>query len=93
TSPSFDISVDTVAPEKPVIGVATDDVGSSRGDLSSGSTTDDANPTFKGSAEPGSRVDIYDNGELIGSTMVDENGGWQFTPTTALPEGEHHITT
>ncbi|WP_316389767.1 Ig-like domain-containing protein [Enterobacter cloacae] len=93
TSPSFDISVDTVAPEKPVIGVATDDVGSSRGDLSNGSTTDDANPTFKGSAEPGSRVDIYDNGELIGSTMVDENGGWQFTPTTALPEGEHHITT
>ncbi|EMP9727194.1 hypothetical protein RVY14_004590, partial [Enterobacter cloacae] len=70
-----------------------DDVGSSRGDLSNGSTTDDANPTFKGSAEPGSRVDIYDNGELIGSTMVDENGGWQFTPTTALPEGEHHITT
>ncbi|MCK7342148.1 Ig-like domain-containing protein, partial [Enterobacter cloacae] len=93
TSPSFDISVDTVAPEKPVIGVATDDVGSSRGDLSSGSTTDDANPTFNGTAEPGSRVDIYDNGELIGSTVVDENGGWQFTPTTALPEGEHHITT
>ncbi|WP_409247861.1 Ig-like domain-containing protein [Enterobacter hormaechei] len=93
TSPSFDISVDTVAPEKPVVGLATDDVGSSRGDLSSGSTTDDANPTFKGSAEPGSRVDIYDNGELIGSTVVDENGGWQFTPTTALPEGEHLITT
>ncbi|WP_395306237.1 Ig-like domain-containing protein [Enterobacter hormaechei] len=93
TSPSFDISVDTVAPKKPVVGLATDDVGSSRGDLSSGSTTDDANPTFKGSAEPGSRVDIYDNGELIGSTVVDENGGWQFTPTTALPEGEHHITT
>ncbi|QWS83005.1 Ig-like domain repeat protein [Enterobacter hormaechei] len=93
TSPSFDISVDTVAPEKPVVGLATDDVGSSRGDLSSGSITDDANPTFKGSAEPGSRVDIYDNGELIGSTVVDENGGWQFTPTTALPEGEHHITT
>ena len=93
TSPSFDISVDTMAPEKPVIGVATDDVGSSRGDLSSGSTTDDANPTFNGTAEPGSRVDIYDNGELIGSTVVDENGGWQFTPTTPLPEGEHHITT
>ncbi|MGX5079657.1 Ig-like domain-containing protein, partial [Enterobacter mori] len=93
TSPAFDITVDTVAPEKPVVGLATDDVGSSRGDLSSGSTTDDANPTFKGSAEPGSRVDIYDNGELIGSTVVDENGGWQFTPTTALPEGEHHITT
>ncbi|MEH3480425.1 Ig-like domain-containing protein [Enterobacter cloacae] len=93
TSPSFDITIDTVAPEKPVIGLATDDVGSSRGDLSSGSTTDDANPTFNGTAEPGSRVDIYDNGELIGSTVVDENGGWQFTPTTALPEGEHHITT
>ncbi|MDE4081434.1 MULTISPECIES: Ig-like domain-containing protein [Enterobacter cloacae complex] len=93
TFPAFDITVDTTAPEKPVVSLATDDVGSSRGVLSSGSTTDDANPTFKGSAEPGSRVDIYDNGELIGSTVVDENGGWQFTPTTALPEGEHHITT
>ncbi|WP_235502142.1 Ig-like domain-containing protein, partial [Trabulsiella odontotermitis] len=43
--------------------------------------------------EPGSRVDIYDNGNLIGSVIADDNGSWQFTPTTPLPEGEHHITT
>ncbi|HAS1742483.1 TPA: Ig-like domain repeat protein [Enterobacter hormaechei subsp. oharae] len=53
TSPSFDITVDATAPEKPVLGSATDDVGTIRGDLSNGSTTDDANPTFNGSAEPG----------------------------------------
>ncbi|STQ14019.1 outer membrane adhesin like protein [Enterobacter cloacae] len=93
TSPSFDITVDATAPEKPVLGSATDDVGTIRGDLSNGGTTDDANPTFNGSAEPGSRVDIYDNGEHIGSTIADDNGAWQFTPTTPLPEGEHHITT
>ncbi|MGX9870918.1 Ig-like domain-containing protein [Enterobacter mori] len=93
TSPSFDITVDATAPEKPVLGSATDDVGTIRGDLSNGSTTDDANPTFNGSAEPGSRVDIYDNGEHIGSTVADDKGAWQFTPTTPLPEGEHHITT
>ncbi|EPC6069815.1 MULTISPECIES: Ig-like domain-containing protein [Enterobacter cloacae complex] len=93
TSPSFDITVDATAPEKPVLGSATDDVGTIRGDLSNGSTTDDANPTFNGSAEPGSRVDIYDNGEHIGSTIADDKGAWQFTPTTPLPEGEHHITT
>ncbi|MED5636154.1 Ig-like domain-containing protein, partial [Enterobacter hormaechei] len=52
TSPSFDITVDATAPEKPVLGSATDDVGTIRGDLSNGSTTDDANPTFNGSAEP-----------------------------------------
>ncbi|WP_161804160.1 hypothetical protein, partial [Trabulsiella odontotermitis] len=70
TSPAFDLTVDTAAPGKPTVGSATDDVGSNRGELASGDVTDDANPTLKGDAEPGSRVDIYDNGELIGSTVA-----------------------
>ncbi|MFW0768382.1 Ig-like domain-containing protein, partial [Trabulsiella odontotermitis] len=93
TSPAFDLTVDTTAPGKPSIGSAIDDVGTVRDELQSGDVTDDANPTLKGDAEPGSRVDIYDNGDLIGSTIADENGAWSFTPTTPLPEGEHHITT
>ncbi|WP_238158686.1 Ig-like domain-containing protein, partial [Trabulsiella odontotermitis] len=71
---------------------ANDDVGNVRGDLASGSVTDDANPTLKGTAEAGSRVNIYDNGELIGSAVADSNGAWTFTPTTPLPEGEHRLT-
>ncbi|MEQ4530875.1 MAG: Ig-like domain-containing protein, partial [Mixta sp.] len=93
TSPTIGITVDTEAPEKPVIGTATDDVGDVRNDLTSGSVTDDANPTFNGVAEGGSRVDIYDNGELIGSVVADDNGTWSFTPGTPLPEGGHRITT
>ncbi|WP_447889746.1 Ig-like domain-containing protein, partial [Serratia fonticola] len=74
TSPSVDFTVDSVAPNKPGIGSAFDDVGDIRGELASGSVTDDANPTFKGTAEPGSTVNVYDNGELIGSVMTDNNG-------------------
>jgi hypothetical protein len=93
TSPSVDFTVDSVAPNKPSIGSAIDDVGDVRGELASGSVTDDANPTFKGSAEPGSTIKVYDNGELIGSVMTDNNGAWTFTPTTPLTEGEHSLTT
>ncbi|WNN43675.1 Ig-like domain-containing protein [Winslowiella toletana] len=93
TSPAVEFTVDSVAPEQPVIGGATDDVGDVRGPLVSGGVTDDATPTFAGTAEPGSTIDIYDNGGLIGTVAADENGAWSFTPTTPLAEGEHSLTT
>ncbi|WP_312026941.1 Ig-like domain-containing protein, partial [Enterobacillus tribolii] len=93
TSPAFELTVDTESPDQPSIGSATDDVGEKRGELNNGDVTDDSTPTLKGEAEAGSRVDIYDNGELIGSVVADENGAWSFTPTTPLPEGEHKFTT
>ncbi|WP_037387224.1 Ig-like domain-containing protein, partial [Serratia sp. DD3] len=62
TSPAFVLKVDTTAPEQPVIGNAIDDVGDNRGPLASGSVTDDANPTFKGTAEANSIINIYDDG-------------------------------
>ncbi|MDE7590816.1 Ig-like domain-containing protein [Enterobacter bugandensis] len=93
TSPSVDFTVDSVAPDRPVIGSALDDVGDVRGELTSGSVTDDANPTFTGTAEPGSTIRLYDNGELIGTVMTDNNGTWAFTPTTPLAEGDHALTT
>ncbi|MHA7847653.1 Ig-like domain-containing protein [Serratia sp. D1N4] len=93
TSPAFELKVDTEAPAQSVIGGAIDDVGDVRGPLSSGSVTDDANPTFNGSAEPGSVIKLYDNGNLLGSVTADNNGAWTFTPTTPLVEGEHSITT
>ncbi|MDR9964162.1 hypothetical protein KIF59_23045 [Enterobacter cloacae subsp. cloacae] len=30
---------------------------------------------------------------ILVQRFADDNGAWQFTPTTPLPEGEHHITT
>ncbi|WP_431223585.1 Ig-like domain-containing protein [Serratia sp. L9] len=93
TSPGFGFTVDSEAPGKPSVGSAIDDVGDVRGELVSGSVTDDATPTFKGVAEAGSTVHVYDNGELIGSVTTDANGAWAFTPTTPLSEGDHALTT
>ncbi|MGL5525138.1 MAG: Ig-like domain-containing protein [Aeromonas veronii] len=92
-SGGFDIKIDTQAPSAPTIGTLTDDVGGTQGTLNSGDTTDDPAPKLNGGAEPGSRVDIYDNGTLIGTVIADSNGLWTFTPSPDLSEGEHRFTT
>ncbi|RMU59074.1 hypothetical protein ALP29_200134 [Pseudomonas syringae pv. avii] len=86
----YPINVDTLAPGAPTGQGLTDDVGALTGPILSGDITDDANPTFTGMAEAGSVVMIYDNGNLIGSTMADPTtGAWSFTPSTALLDGAH----
>ncbi|VXC94444.1 hypothetical protein YERSI8AC_250030 [Enterobacterales bacterium 8AC] len=89
----IDIVIDTAAPGKPVLGAAIDDAGAIRGPLASGSVTDDSTPTFTGTAEAGSIINVYDDGKLLGSVTADNNGSWTFTPIDALPEGAHTITT
>ncbi len=54
--------------------------------------TNDTTPTFGGTTEPGSRVDVFDNGTLIGSAVVAPDGSWSFTPGTPLGEGPHSLT-
>ncbi|WP_339521007.1 hypothetical protein, partial [Pseudomonas proteolytica] len=61
TTGNFPINVDTSAPVAPTSQSLMDDVGVT-GPILAGDTTDDANPTFSGSAEAGSVVMIYDNG-------------------------------
>ena len=87
------VIVDTAAPDAPVIGGITDDVGAIQGPLNNGDSTDDTRPTLNGTAEAGSVVAVYDNGEKLGETTADENGNWSFTPETELNEGEHSLTT
>ncbi|VFS89375.1 Uncharacterised protein [Kluyvera cryocrescens] len=58
-----------------------------------GDSTNDGTPIISGTAEPGTTVSIYDDGSIIGSTLVGEDGQWGFTPKPALSEGTHHITT
>src|SRR3989339_780654 len=49
-------------------------------------------PTFMGTGEPGSTITIYSDEVIIGTTTVDEEGNWSFTPETDLTEGDHTIT-
>ncbi|TNV09041.1 hypothetical protein FH968_23505, partial [Buttiauxella sp. B2] len=51
--------------------------------------TNDAHPDLSGKANAGARVNVYDNGTLIGSTTVGADGSWKFTPATALKDGTH----
>jgi hypothetical protein len=91
-SGAFVFDIDTTSPVKPTIDSAEDDVGDVRDPLSNGSVTDDSTPTLHGTAEADSVVTIYDNGKVLGSVTTDSDGQWIYTPTTPLPEGEHHFT-
>ncbi|MBW7985149.1 Ig-like domain-containing protein, partial [Enterobacillus tribolii] len=50
-------------------------------------------PTFSGTAEPGSTVNIIDNGKVIGTATVGDDGKWTFTPDAPLDNGNHDFTT
>lgn len=53
--------------------------------------TEEKRPTFSGKGKPGSVVEIFDNGELIGSAVVGINKKWTFTPNEDMASGEHDI--
>lgn len=72
---------DTTAPEVPVIDIP-----------SNGTVTSNNTPTFSGSAEAGSTVELFDNGTSLGTSTADGSGGWSFTPGGVLGDGEHRIT-
>jgi len=86
------VILDTTAPEQPGMVTAEDNTGAITGPIEPGSVTDETQPTLSGSGEPGDTVSILDNGEVIGSVVIDENGQWEFTPEQPLEEGEHSIS-
>ncbi|MCV6625275.1 MAG: Ig-like domain-containing protein, partial [Cellvibrionaceae bacterium] len=76
-----------------VIDSIEDNVGNYQGELASGDHTDDDIPALTGKVEPGYSVLIYDNGVFLQEVFSNFNdGSWRFSPTTALPEGEHSFT-
>ncbi|WP_432700889.1 Ig-like domain-containing protein [Kluyvera cryocrescens] len=96
TSPptaAVEFIVDTQAPNSVAGLTVVDNVGGQQGPLDNFSQTDDTMPKFSGTAEPGTTVSIYDNGELIGTAQVDSNKIWTFTPDVPLNGGVHSITT
>ncbi|MCQ8229025.1 Ig-like domain-containing protein [Pantoea trifolii] len=86
------LHVDTTAPSKPEILRVVDDEGLHQSWLMPGAKTDDKTPVLSGSAEAGSIVRLYDGSVEIGSAKADQNGRWEITPATELPEGTHSFT-
>ena len=86
-SATLDISVDTSV--SPGVTLALSAESDPEGD----DLISNAQPTFEGTVEPGSRVFMSSNldGEL-GSAIADEQGNWSFTPETNLSDGNHVIT-
>jgi MYXO-CTERM domain-containing protein len=83
TSPSSNtntFTVDTVAPAAPVVLTPAD-----------GSTTNDNTPTYTGTAEPGSTVNVIVDGASVGTVTATAAGTWTLTPTGGLAGGAHTV--
>jgi hypothetical protein len=88
----YSITLDTSAPQAPVIVSVLDDVGPYQGFLQKGDVTDDSRPTIAGTAPAGSVVRLFDNNDVLrGSATADNKGNWEITPVTALADGKHEI--
>ncbi len=89
---AWNITVDTVAPNAPVIVTIEDDIGSIKGNIGKNGVTDDKRPTLNGTAEANSLVTIYIDGIAVGSTRANGSGNWSFIPASDLSDGLHHIS-
>jgi hypothetical protein len=91
-SAPFTVDVDLTSPALPLVTAVTDDIGAVQGGLAANAQTDDTRPTLTGTADPGTTISIFDNGNLIGTASADGAGAWSFTPTTPLTPGLHALT-
>nr|MBK4237321.1 hypothetical protein [Enterobacter hormaechei] len=89
----FGIVIDTKAPDAASDLLVTDNVGAYNFFFNFWETTEFNTPTLSGRAEPGSTVNIIDNGQVIGSTKVNPDGTWSYTPDQPLANGAHDLTT
>ncbi|CAM4022787.1 Ig-like domain-containing protein [Rahnella bruchi] len=61
------------------------------GALHSGDLTNDSRPDLSGHANAGALVNIYDNGELMGSTTANGQGIWTYK-SAELSDGVHYLS-
>ncbi|PWG78301.1 Ig-like domain-containing protein, partial [Pararcticibacter amylolyticus] len=57
-----------------------------------GSATNDTTPTFSGTAEPGTKIEVVIDGKPYGPVYADQNGHWEITLSEELGEGDHAVT-
>ncbi|SDT12986.1 Ig-like domain-containing protein [Microlunatus soli] len=81
TSAPSTFTVDTTAPDAPVITAPAD-----------GSTSNDSTPTISGTGEAGTTVEVTVDGDVIGTTTVDEDGNWSLPVPAPLADGDHTAT-
>ncbi|WP_368670353.1 Ig-like domain-containing protein [Myxococcus sp. AM011] len=73
-------TVDTEAPEAPVISAPASDV-----------ILATATPVFEGTAEPFAQVTVVVDGEVLGTVTADIDGHWSLPSPDALAEGPHTV--
>src|SRR5262249_59244166 len=73
-SDGFVVTVDTVAPDAPVVTGIQDDTGDSDTD----GVTSDNTLLISGTAEPNSIVEVFQDGTSIGTTTADDQGASPF---------------
>ena len=91
-SDPYPFIVDSNGPVAPAITRLDDNVGAIQGPIQKSGVTDDTTPTVVGTAGANLKINVYDNGTLIGSTTSDSNGDWSLTPVAPLTQGVHGIT-
>ena len=81
SSPSspFSITLDTVAPAKPVIAFFSTDSGTVGDGI-----TNDHTLALTGTAEANSKVSVYDGAMLLGTATTNASGAWSYTTGTLL---------
>ncbi|EPK0707241.1 BapA/Bap/LapF family large adhesin [Enterobacter hormaechei] len=89
-SAGITIVVDTVS-TTPVITSVTDNAGNAATPVPSGDPTNDTTPTLSGTGQAGTTIHVLNNGVEIGTTTVDGNGNWTFTPDPVLTDGTYNL--
>ncbi len=89
-STAYALRIDTTIALPTITGV-DDNVGIITGPITKGGATDDATPTFSGSAEANSTVSLYDNNIFVASVTAGTGGLWNITPAN-LNDGSHLFT-
>ncbi|MCV6622907.1 MAG: Ig-like domain-containing protein [Cellvibrionaceae bacterium] len=69
----------------------SDNYGSIKGQVAQGGVTDDKSLQLRGTAKAGQKVNIYKDGEFIGTTKANKAGIWKFK-ANGLDEGDASFT-
>gem|GEM_PF-3846273 len=91
STPDVTITIDTTAPAAPTITSVTDDVLRYVGLVLNGNATNDTTPTFAGTAEPGSSVQLRDGTTIVGTIAANAQGVWTFTGQQPFAAGDRTL--
>ncbi|WP_298624588.1 Ig-like domain-containing protein [uncultured Legionella sp.] len=91
-SAPYTINVNTIVPVAPLITAVFDDQEPVTGVIPDGGTTNDTTPQIAGTGLPNATVSLFTGNTLLGTTSVNNSGGWIFAITTPLGDGIHIFT-